>query len=356
MTCTIRRIVLSRWCLLAAALVGAACSEAPQPADEPVRRPAKLYTVVAAEERRPIELPAVLDATATAPLAFPLPGRVAAVAVRQGQPVDAGAVIARLDQREFETELAKAEANHRSAQSEFERTEQLVDTGAIPRADHDQRRREREVAQASLDSARQRLGDSVLRAPFAGVVAEVHVDAYQNVGAQQVVATLQARDAVDAVVQVPAALVANSGRLEPEDTVVVLDAAPDRPIPATFRSTAARADPAAQTFEVRFAFQSPADMRILPGMSGTVRATVAVAAEGGTLPAIPIEAVLSEGDARYVWVVDDETMSVRKREVTLGAGVGASLPVREGLRTGETIVAAGVSSLHEGMLIRRYEP
>lgn len=355
MTATIERTALPRSCLLAAALAAAACSEAPPP-DEPARRPAKLHTVAAAEERRTVELPAVLDASATAPLAFPVPGRLAAVAVRQGQPVDAGAEIARLDQREFETELAKAEANHRSARAEFERTERLLDTGAIPRADHDQRRRELEVAQASLDGARQRLADSVLRAPFAGVVAEVHVDAYQSVGAQQEVATLQARGAVDAVVQVPAALVASSGRLEPEDTVVVLDAAPDRAIPATFRSTAARADPAAQTFEVRFAFQPPADMRILPGMTGTLRAIMAVAADGDALPAIPIEAVLSDGDARYVWVVDDATMSVRMREVSLGAGVGPALPVLDGLRVGETIVAAGVSSLHEGMLVRRYEP
>ena len=336
-----------------AALLVATCSEPPPTPDEPPRRPAKLHTVTGGEQRRTVELPAVLDATAKAQLAFQQPGRVAALSVREGQAVDAGAEIARLDQRELETGLTKAKTNHGAARTEFERVERLLDTGAIPRATYDQRRTDLEIALASLDEAQRRLDDSVLRAPFPGVIAELHVDAHQNVGAQQAVATLQARRSVEAVVQVPATLVANSGRLEPRETVVILDVAPDRPIPASFHSTATRADPAAQTFEARFAFEPPADLRLLPGMSATVRSSVAADAPGR--PAIPIEAVMSDGERRYVWVVD-EWMSVAKREVTLGPGVGATLPVLEGLVAGETIVAAGVSSLHEGMLIRRHEP
>lgn len=356
MAVTVTRIVrVEPFLLVAAALFVPACSETPESSDEPPPRPAKLHTVTGGEDRRMIELPAVLDATATAELAFQRPGRVAAIAVREGEVVSAGTEIARLDRRDIETDMAKAEASHRSARTEFERVERLIDTGAIPRATYDQRQTELEIAQASLDEARRHLDESVLRAPFEGVVAELHVDAHQNVGAQQAVATFQARRSVEAVAQVPATLVATSEHLDPRDTVVILDAASDRPIPATFHSIAARADPAAQTFEVRLAFEPPADLLLLPGMGATVQASIAVAADPEAPPTIPIGAILSDGERRYVWVVD-ERMSVAKREVTLAPGIGATLSVLDGLETGETIVAAGVSFLHEGMLIRRHEP
>lgn len=220
----------------------------------------------------------------------------------------------------------------------------------MSRADHQRRRTQRDVAKASLDAARKRFDDTVLRSPFAGIVAAVHVEAFQNVGAQQPVATLQTTGAAEAVVQVPATLVANSERIEPLETVVVLDAAPGAPMPATLHSTAARADPAAQTFELRFAFTPPEGVVILPGMTGNPRATLAMATEDGAAHiSVPISAILSEAEARYVWVVDPDSMTVSKREVVLGDGAGETLPVERGLAAGEIIVAAGVSYLHEGM-------
>ena len=123
--------------------------------------------------------------------------------------------------------------------------------------------------------------------------------------------------------------------------------APPRPAPT----------PAAQTFEVRFSFTPPPGLVILPGMTGAVRSTVAIAGDAGAAQiAVPIEAILSEAGLRYVWVVDTDSMTVAKREVILRDGVGETLPVRSGLAAGDTIVAAGVSYLHEGMKIRRYEP
>ena len=282
---------------------------------------------------------------------------LAAIDVREGDRVAQGAEIARLDQRDRQAELATARANFEAAESDFQRIDKLVAGGAVSRADHERRRTQRDVAKASLDLARKRLDDTVLRSPFAGVVAAVHVEAFQNVAARQPVATLQTTGAVEAVVQAPATLVAHSGRIEPLETVVVLDAAPDAPMPATLHSTAARADPAAQTFELRFAFTPPEGVVILPGMTGNLRATLAVAGEeGGARINVPIAAILSEAHTRYVWVVDSDTMTVSKREVVLGDGVGETLPVERGLAAGETIVAAGVSYLHEGMQVRRYQP
>ena len=348
-----RRLLAAVGMLALAAAGGCSEEESGPPAEAPVR-PAKLVTAAAPETERTVELPAVVEARASAELAFRMPGVLASVPVREGERVAAGAEIARLDRHDLQTALAEAQANHDAAEGEFRRARQLVRAGTISRAAYDQRKSRRDAAAAALAAAQKRFDDGVLRSPFAGLVAALHVEAFQNIQAGQAVATLQTAGSVEAAVQVPATLLAHVNRAAPPKTSMVLDAAPGTAIPAEFRSIATRADPVKQTFEARFAFAPPDDLVILPGMTGFVRAVLSVAGEGRAL--VPLEAVLSEGARRYVWAVDLASMTVSKREVVLGGGIGAMLPVVDGLAPGETVVAAGVSYLHDGMRIRRYEP
>ena len=337
----------------AACFALAGCDDPEAPAPAPVR-PAKLMEVASTENVKTVSLPALIEASATTELGFQVPGLVAAIAVQEGRRVAKDDEIARLDRRELESELATAKANHEAAEADFQRAERLIVEGAISQAVHKQRQTRRDVTAAALDTARKHLDDSVLRAPFAGIVAAVHIEAFQNVAPQQAVATVQSTGVMEAVVQMPATLLAHFNHVKPLETMVVLDAAPETPVPAEYRSIVARADSARQTFEAHFTFTPPGDLIVLPGMTGVVRATLAVVGE--TEIAVPVEAILGEAAARYVWVVDTASMTVSKREVTLGAGVGRTLPVIAGLAAGETIVAAGVAHLHEGMRVRRYRP
>jgi multidrug efflux pump subunit AcrA (membrane-fusion protein) len=65
-----------------------------------------------------------------------------------------------------------------------------------------------------------------------------------------------------------------------------------------------------------------------------------------------LTAILSDGTARYVWIIDQDSMTVSKREVTVADGIGESALVTEGLASGETIATAGASYLAEGMQVR----
>ncbi len=67
---------------------------------------------------------------------------------------------------------------------------------------------------------------------------------------------------------------------------------------------------------------------------------------------MPLSAILSDGAARYVWIVDPDSMTVSKREVTVSDGIGETAIVTEGLEMGETIATAGASYLAEGMQVR----
>ncbi|MEO0883469.1 MAG: efflux RND transporter periplasmic adaptor subunit [Pseudomonadota bacterium] len=326
----------------------------------PVIRPAKLIDIAVTDNTRTLSFPAIVEASTSVNLTFQVGGLIQDVAVTEGDEVTNGQVIARLDQRDFRNNLSTMQAQFNSAQSEFERAERLLAQDAISRSVYEQRESQRDVARASLDSARKALDDTVLRSPFDGVVAEVYAVDFQNIAAQQDVVTLQTTGAAEAVVQIPATLVANSGRVEPIETALILDAAPELRLETEFYSTTTQADTQTQTFEVRFAFTPPESLLVLPGMTGTVESRLLIAAEdGGTQQiAVPLSAIIAEAGKTYVWAVDTDAMTVSRREIVLdegSEGIGEGIGVTSGLAPGDVIVGSGAAFLHEGMQIRRFE-
>ncbi len=338
-----------------AALVGCGADET-APTVQPVR-PVKLLEVGVSNNEKNVSFPAIIAASATSDLAFSVGGSVAEVLIEEGQGVQQDQVIAKLDQRNYKNDLAAAQTQYDTAQAEYRRAKKLVVENAIARNVFEQRKTQRNVAQTTLDSVKKALEDTELRAPFAGVIADLQIDQFENVSPGSVVAVVQSTGAAEAVVQIPASLVANSENLQPIETNVALDAAPGVMIPATFHSAAGQADQSTQTFEVKFAFTPPEGLLILPGMTGTVKGRVKVLGDevSANQMLVNLSAIGSDGDERFAWLVDPEKMTVTKRTITVGSSIGEQLVVLDGLVAGDTIVGAGMSYLHEGMQIRPYE-
>ncbi len=333
------------------------CSGGESEQESTIVRPAKLIEVEASRPVRTVRWPAIIEASSSAEVTFQVGGLIQELPVTSGQAVEEGELIARLEQRNLRNEVATAQAQFERAEADFQRAERLLAENATSRRAYEQARSERDIARAALDTARKRLEDATLRSPFAGVIAAVHAERFQNVAANEPVVTLQTTGTAEAVFQVPASVVATSGQFETEETVVLLDGVPGVRIPAVFQSVTTRADPETQTFQVKYAFTPPEGLVILPGMTGTVESRLRFTREGGLadLPGVPTSAVLSDGESQYVWVVDTESMTVSRREITVAPGVGESLAVLDGLEEGEVIVGAGAAYLHEGMQISPYE-
>lgn len=339
--------------VLASVLVG--CG-APEAADtpEPIR-PVKLVEVASSSNMFEISVPAVIEASNTSVLTFQVGGTLDQLSVTEGQDVARGTVIGRLNQRDYRNALQQAQAQFTSAESEYQRAALLLSENAIARSVYEQRETQRDIARASLDTAQKALDDTVLRTPFEGVIASVAVEQFENIAPQQEIVTLQTTGAAEALVQLPSTLIANAERVTPTDSYITLDAAPEARIPAEFLSLSTQANAATQTFPVRFKFTPPDAINILPGMTGSLHASLEILDEQGGTSAqikVPLGAVLYDGDNTFVWVVDTETMTVSKREITLDQGVGDELVILSGLNEGETIAGAGASYLFEGMQIR----
>jgi RND family efflux transporter MFP subunit len=189
------------------------------------------------------------------------------------------------------------------------------------------------------------------------VISDVYAKQFQNVGANEKIATLQTTGEGVAVVQVPATLVANAQRLEPQQTTLTLDIRRNTKIEAKLDSFNTEADPQSQTFRAEFKFTPPDDVNVLPGMTGTLESRFKIIKKDGTSERImvPVGAIQSEDDKKYIWVVDEATMTVSQREVTVSLGDADEFAVTSGLEAGDVIVGAGASYLHEGMEVRPYQ-
>lgn len=339
--------------VMCAPLALSGCGGATKEASSSEPRPAKLMTLSQASNQTSNSLPAVVRSVRTTELAFQVGGQIVEWNALDGAIFQQGDVIARLDSRSFEAAVAQAEAQFANAKSEYDRALRLIEEDAISRSVVESREAQVQVAQASLDTARKNLSDTVLRAPFSGGVGRTYVEQFQNVGPQQPVLVLQSR-AVDAVVNVPASFVLNSQRTRYFDTFVELDAAPDRRIEATFREALGQADSATQTFEAHFSFIPPSDLLVLTGMTATLYFTIEDIEQGDESRgvAVPLASVMAEGDTRYVWVVKGADKVLERRNVTLAEGVGEMIVVTSGLDVGETIVEAGGAYLQAGDRVR----
>ena len=324
---------------------------------EPVVRPVKMITLSPASDLQKSRYPAVVSAGRFSELSFQVGGLIEEIAVVDAQTVNGGDLIARLDQRDFQSQVSSARAQFVSAEEAYQRGVRLAKEDAIAGSVVEERESQRDIARAQLDTAEKALEDSVLLAPFKGVVAQVPVHERESISAGQLVATLIDVNTLEVTVNLPAQVIVESQEMEDRGSFVILEAAPDTRIPATFKEANLLADSSSQTYGVTFTFEPPANLVILPGMKVTVELTSARRSEimATNRRSVPLSAIVSDGDSKYVWVVDQDSMTVSRREVTVADGIGQYAIVTEGLSPGDTIATAGASFLSEGMQVRPWD-
>ena len=346
-----RRIVQATG--LATACLLSACSE-PAPV-EPTNangRPVKIIHIGVANTDNTLRYPAVIQAGERAELSFLVGGNIETVAVKDAQEVAAGDLIAKLDARDFESNAASARASYSNAEEEYARAVRLAKQDAIAKNVLEQRKTQRDVAKAQLNSAEKALSDSVIRAPFAGVVADVPVREQQTVSAGTPVASVIDITTLEATINMPASVITHVSRDEDRGAIVMLEAAPGQEIQASFREANLVADATSQTYSVTFGFTAPEEILVLPGMNATL-VLEPFKINAGSNPSItlPLSAIQSDGKGQYVWVVDPTTMLVTRRAIEVAKGIGETVVVTSGLTANDQIVGAGSAYLAEGVKV-----
>ena len=349
-----KKILHASVCILTLLVLVSCSPEKNEVAEVKAVRPVKLITTDQANVTQTRRYPAAIKAALSKELSFNVSGLIRELLVKESQKISKGEIIAQLDQRDFQNRAESAAARYETAEREYQRGLRLQQGDAISRSDLERRKSQMEIAKAELSIAQKALNDTVLTAPFSGKIAKVPVKNLQNVQAGEPIVTLFEENRLQATINFPANLLATSLQRKEEKSFIIFEAVPGQRIPAVFQEAKLEADIVSQTFAVTLTFEPPPHLIILPGMNAIVEivSPQSESEEQKHGVTVPLGAILSTGDALYVWVVNMDTMRVSKRQVTVLDSVGETLVVTDGLAAGETIAGAGAAYLTEGMKVR----
>jgi RND family efflux transporter MFP subunit len=296
-------------------------------------------------------------------------GKVSEVNFEEGQKVKAGDIVARLDDSNYLAALHQAVAQERQAQAAFNnatpiyaRYQNLKSQGAIStdavenqRTVYDNARTAYDVARAATAFAASNENDTIVRAPFSGVVT-VKVAQVGEVVAPQAAGGGDTRTGIVTIVDMDSLEVDVDVSENYIDRVLVggaatihLDAYPDWDIPGAVIAIIPTADQSKGTVSVRVAIKAH-DARILPQMAARVSFMTPAeksAAPTATRISVPLAAVQGAGRTGTIFVIKEDGL-VEKRDVALGPHTAQTVTVLSGLTAGERLAASNLDKLQDG--------
>ncbi len=336
---------------LSAGVAGCGGDGEPGPAvSAPESRPVPVRTVVVEPEDvvETLDLSADLHPDRRAVLAAEVSGTIERLLVDDGDRVAEGELLAAVDTRALEQNLAEARAVYERALDDYERAEALYEKRSVTRSDLVAARTEKDVAKARLDSAELRLEKSRLEAPWAGRVAATRVEVGDYVVPGQAMVELVDVDPLKVRAPVSATDVPY---VEVGESVTIrVSSLPGEEIQGRVVRLAAELDPDARTLGLEAEIPNP-DGRLKPGMLARLRLP-RQRLEGALL--IPLDAPIDMEDRKVVYVMTGGV--AERRTVRLGATIGDRVVVEEGLRPGDRVIVQGQGRVAPGEPVAEQEP
>jgi RND family efflux transporter MFP subunit len=324
---------------------------------EDVARPVRVLTIGSSAHGNLRVYPGKAEASDTAMLAFQHDGKVIELPVIPGQRVKKGEVLAKIDPHDFEQAVSAAEARYTEIQRNVERYKTLHQKELVATADLQAKEKDAEVAKSQLENAKKNLLDTALVAPFDGIVSQKLIENFQNVKSGEVVIRVQTIDKIKITIYMPESDIslAPKGARDTMKAAAVFSAVPDREFALKVFEVETEADPKTNTYQVKLIMDQPEGVNILPGMTAQVRLDLSGPdGQAQSVFIVPAYAIFSDAKGKpCVWVMDHASLTVYKREVTVGKATGTDqIQVTSGIQQGETIVTTGVNQLFEGTKVR----
>lgn len=268
-------------------------------------------------------------------------GVVLEIRAEEGQYVEAGTVLARVEPDRYRLEVQRGDATLKRLEMDYQRKKELFDRKLVSAEDFERVSAEFEAQKAQVALAQLDLQYTEIRAPISGYVSERLVRAGNLVELHQPVYRITGYDPLLAVLHVPER---ELSVLHPGLEVSVrLDALPGQVFSGTVTRISPVVDPATGTFRVTAEIDDPQDL-VKPGLFGRVDILYDLREN---VPVIPRTAVITEDEQNHVFVIGAEG-SVERRAIRLGYERNGIIEVIDGVSAGEQVVTAGKGSLSDG--------
>jgi RND family efflux transporter MFP subunit len=339
----------------------AACQDQAISAIAKPERPVQVQRVAFQSEDATGEFVGVVRARYETDLGFRVAGKITDRVVNVGDSVHAGDVIARLDPKDLELQVASAEAEISAATSNFaqagsdeKRFAELKARGFAAVADYERKKSARDEAESRLDRARRtldlarnQLAYAELKANADGVITATPAEPGQVVAIGQAVARLAQHGEMEAVVALPETWLAETRAMRAS---MRLWSGPKRRFAVRLRELSPQADPMTRTYAARFTIEDT-DATVALGMTATVTLSHEDAA---AVAKLPLAAVLDRGAGPSVYVIG-KADALELRPVTIASFTKDAALLTSGVDTGERVVTLGVQTLAAGQKVRPIE-
>jgi membrane fusion protein (multidrug efflux system) len=398
---TVERVRLGLAPLALLLLAGCGNTEAKLPAKAEDAPKPVVVSVRPAQER---PLPTTLDVTGTlmadaqTDIASEIEQRVMEISVERGQYVTAGQIVARMDDRDAQNQLREAEATEAQiqerlglvngaafdalktpevqqaratmdrAEADYKRFVQLLDEGAVSRAEHDLRRADYLAAKAQYETTvnqmrqlyqsllaqkvrvaigRKAVEDATIRAPFSGVIAEKAVNVGRFTKKGDRVATIVRIDPLRIELAIPEGAVAAVRKGQRVSFAV--QSYPDRKFEGTIAYVGPAVRAESRALVVEAIVPNPKAL-LQPGLFATAHIELP-AAQASVM--VPAGAVRNEGGVFKLFVAKNDRAEARI--VQVGREAGGSVEILRGVHTGERVVVRPADGLADGAPIEVHE-
>jgi membrane fusion protein (multidrug efflux system) len=307
--------------------------------------PVAVVTAPVRSERLSFELEALGTAGANeaVDITAKVANQVTAVRFAEGQQVRRGDVLVELDGAEARADLAVAEAALAESRSQYQRSRELYTTKVLSDQQLEQIEATFKANEARVTSARSRVGDTIIRAPFAGRVGLRRVSVGSLISPGTVITTLDDTSTIKLDFTIPETFLSV---VTPGLEIAARSVAyPDASFGGRVSSVDSRVDPATRSVTVRALLPNPQGL-LKPGMFLTVRLS------RGAVDAliVPEQALVPEQGDVFVFVVADGV--AEKRLVRIGQRRVGDVQIVDGLAEGELVVTEGTQKLRDGAPVR----
>ncbi len=369
--------------LLLLALIGAAACWWTQPGAVKVRVAVAREVAGGSSQRTVLNASGYVTARRAATVSSKVTGKVVEVLIEEGLRVEEGQVLARLDDTNVRAGLRLAEAQLESARRalaetevrikeadlELQRQTGLLKNNISAQADYDraeaaafalkarlnQQKSDITVAERQLATWQQQLDDTVIRAPFAGIVTVKNAQPGEMISpisagggfTRTGIGTVVDMDSLEIEIDVNESYI---NRVEPGQPVeATLDAYPDWKIPCKVIAIIPTADRQKSTVKVRVGFDK-LDPRILPEMSVKVAFRETGVGPAKRSVSVPKDAVHNQDGRDVVYVAQNGR--AERRAVTVGGTDDTNMLVSAGVSAGEKIIMEWPAGLKDGLKVK----
>lgn len=328
---------------LAALVATAGCGKPPAAGGPPGEFMVQAVVAPAVRDtvRNEVQVVGSLAARDTLDVVSEITAPVKEILFTEGEVVREGQEIARLDDEKLSARLAEAKARRQLAETNYGRAQELFQSQTISQQEFDQAKAEFDVAVAGYNLLARELEDTVIKAPFDGVVGARMVSPGQFMSVGQPVTRLVRLDPLEVNFRIPERYVGMIRNGQPVSMESV--AMPGAAIEGTIFYVDPVIDTATRTVAAKARVANP-DRTLKPGLFGNLKV---VLEERQDALVIPESAVRYAGDQASVVVMNGEGKA-EFRNVRVGQRAAGRVEITEGLAEGERVVVEGYQKMGPG--------